>query len=62
MPSNEILQEAQNLRNVCTRLELVADRHVHLTAKLLAISTTIQNAAILLEVLVVAKLDGSRPM
>ena len=61
MPSNEILQEAQNLRDVCTRLELVADRHVHLTEKLLAISTTIQNAAVLLEILVVAKLDDARP-
>jgi len=60
MPLHAILQEAQHLRDVCTRLELVADRHVHLTEQLLAISATIQNAAILLEVLVVAKLDGSR--
>ena len=62
MLSNELLQEAEHLRNVCTRLELVADRHVHLTEKLHAISTTIQSAAILLEVLVVAKMDDSRPM
>ena len=62
MPSKEILQEAQNLREVCTRLELVADSHDHLTEKLLAISKTVQNAAILLELLVVTKLDGSRPM
>ena len=62
MPSTEILQEAQNLRNVCGRLELIADRHSHLTEKILRISVTVQNAAVLLELLVVAKLGGSQPM
>ena len=62
MLSNELLYEAEQLRNVCTRLELMADRHIHLTEKLIAICTTIKSSAILLEVLVVAKLDGSRPM
>ena len=62
MLSNELLYEAEQLRNVSTRLELVADRHVHLTEKLIAICTTIQSSAILLEVLVVAKLEDSRPI
>jgi hypothetical protein len=62
MPSKAILQEAQNLKDVCKRLEALAERHTHITESLMAICGTIQSSATILEVLVTTKLEASRPM
>ena len=61
MPSKELLQEAQHLKDVSQRLELQADRHPLVSEALLTISGTILSTATLLEVLVATKLgDGRR--
>jgi len=63
MASQDILQEAKELKNVCQRLELVAERHPPLADALVTIRGTISSTAMLLEVLVATKLPGlSRPI
>jgi hypothetical protein len=61
MPANALLSEAERLKSVSERLELLADRHPHVTETLLTISESIRSTAKLLEVLVAAKLDVPRP-
>lgn len=58
MPSQAILHEAQQLKSVCQRLELVAEQHPPLADALLTVCGTISSTATLLEVLVATKLDG----
>lgn len=62
MASLEILQEVKELKNVCQRLELVAEQHPSLTDALMTICGTISSTAVLLEVLVATKLPLSRPL
>jgi hypothetical protein len=62
MPSKAILQEVRTLKDVCQRLEALAEKHAHITEPLMAICGTIQNSATILEVLVTTKLEASRPM
>ena len=62
MPSKAILQEVQTLKDVCKRLEALAEKHVNITESLMAICVTIQSSATILEVLVATKLQPSRPM
>lgn len=61
MPSVAILHEAQQLKNVCQRLESLAEEHPSVTDALLTIAGNIRSTATLLEVLVVTKLDGPLP-
>jgi len=56
MPSSHIMEEAQQLKNVCQRLEFVADLYPPVTEALLTICGTIRNTATLLEVLVATRL------
>ena len=58
MSSKALLREAQELKNVCERIDLLAEQHDHVTEALLSISGTIRSSATLLEVLVATKLDG----
>ena len=60
MPSRELMQEAQHLRDVSQRLELQAEQHPHVSEALLSISGSIVSTATLLEVLVATKMDGGR--
>ena len=60
MPSNELMQEAQHLRDVSQRLEVQAEHHPHVSEALLTISGTILSTATLLEVLVATKMDSGR--
>ena len=62
MPSKAILQEAQTLKDVCKRLELLAEQHSNVTEALAAICVTIQGSATILEVLVATKLGTARPI
>jgi len=63
MASQEILHEVEKLKNICQRLELLADQHPSLSEALVTISGTISSTAMLLEVLVATKLHGlSRPI
>jgi hypothetical protein len=62
MPYHAILHEAQQLMNACKRLELLAEQNAPLAEPLLTICGTIGSTATLLEVLVVTKLDGQRPI
>ena len=61
MPSQDILREAQHLKNVSQRLESMAEQHSHITTALLTICGTIRSTATVLEVLVATKLGDSRP-
>lgn len=56
MPSSHILEEAQQLKNVCQRLESAADLYPSVTEALLTICGTIRSSATLLEVLVATRL------
>lgn len=58
MPSKALLHEAQQLKDVSQRLELLADQHPHITDSLLSICGTIRGTAAILEVLVTTKLGG----
>ena len=60
MPSKELLQEAQHLKDVSQRLELQAEHNPHVAEALLTISGSILSSATLLEVLVATKVDGDR--
>ena len=62
MPSKALLDEAQQLKNVSQRLELLADQHPPVTDALLTICGTIRSTAAILEVLVTTKLDGPQPV
>ena len=62
MPSAALLHEAQQLKNVCQRLELLADQHPRITDAILSICGSIRSTATILEVLVVTKLDDARPV
>ena len=58
MPSQAILHEAQQLKSVCQRLELVAEQHPPLADALLTSAAQSAAPPTLLEVLVATKLDG----
>ena len=58
MPAGDILREAQELKKVCQRLELVAEQHPLVTDALLTICGTIRSTATILEVLVRTKMSG----
>ena len=60
MPSKALLHEAQQLRDVSGRLELLADELPTVTDAILTICGTIRGTATILEVLVATKLDGSQ--
>jgi hypothetical protein len=62
MPSKALLHEAQHLKDVSGRLELVADEHPTVTNAILTIRGTIRSTATILEVLVATKLDGVQPI
>ena len=62
MPSKALLHEAQQLKDVSGRLELLADEHPGVTDAILTICGTIRSTATILEVLVATKLDGIQPM
>jgi hypothetical protein len=62
MTAKAILQEAEELKNVCDRLEAAAEQHSTVTDALLTICGTIRSTAALIEVLVATKLGTSRPM
>ena len=58
MPPQALLHEAQQLKDVSGRLELMADEHPTVTDAILSICGTIRSTATILEVLVATKLDG----
>ena len=58
MPSKALLHEAQQLKDVSGRLELLADEHPTVTDAILSICGTIRSTATMLEVLAATKLDG----
>ena len=62
MPSTGLLHEAQQLKDVSGRLELLAEEHPTVTDAILTICGTIRSTATILEVLVATKLGGGRPM
>ena len=62
MPSKALLHEAQQLKDVSGRLELLADEHPTVTDAILSICGTIRSTATILEVLVAAKLSGIQPI
>ena len=62
MPSKALLDEAQQLKEVSGRLELLAEEHPTVTDAILKISGTIRSTATVLEVLVATKLGGIQPI
>ena len=62
MPSKALLHEAQQLKEVSGRLELLAEEHPNVTHAILTICGTIRSTATILEVLVATKLDGAQPI
>jgi hypothetical protein len=56
VPSNAILQEAQQLHNVSDRLDTLAGVHPVVSEALITISGSVRNTATLLEVLVATKM------
>lgn len=62
MPAKALLHEAQQLKDVSGRLELLADEHPTVTDAILKICGTIRSTATILEVLVATRLDGIQPM
>jgi hypothetical protein len=59
MPSDALLHEAQQLKDVSGRLELLADQHPTVTEAILAICGTVRTNATMIEVLVATKLSGA---
>ena len=59
MPSKALLHEAQQLKDVSGRLELLADQHPSVTDAILAICRAVRTNATMIEVLVATKLDGA---
>lgn len=62
MPSKALLHEAEQLKEVSGRLELLADAHPTVTDAILKICGTIRDTATILEVLVATKLGGIHPI
>ena len=62
MPSKALLHEAQQLKDVSGRLELLADEHPTVTDAICTICGTIRSTATILEVLVATKVDGVQPI
>ena len=62
MPSKALLHEAQQLKEVSGRLELLAEEHPTVTDAILKICGTIRSTATILEVLVATKLGSIQPM
>jgi hypothetical protein len=60
MPFQAILREVDQLYNVSTRLETLAEQHPSVSEPLITIAGSIQNTATLLEVLVATK--GPKPI
>jgi len=60
MPFQAILSEVDQLQNVSTRLEALADRHPLLSDPLTTIAISVRNTATLLAVLVATK--GPKPI
>ena len=58
MSSKALLPEAQRLKDVCRRLEVVTEQQSHVSDALLTICGTIRSTATILEVLVATKLGG----
>ncbi len=58
MPSNAILQEAQQLHKVSDRLDSLAEDHPVVSDALVTISGSVRNTATLLEVLVATKMGS----
>ena len=56
MPFEAILCEAEQLHNVSTRLEALAEQHPLLSEALLTVAGNVRNAAIVLGVLVATKI------
>jgi hypothetical protein len=61
MPSIAILKEVQRLYDVSDRLDSLAEKHPIVEEALIAISTSVRNAAILLEVVVATKIGPISP-
>ena len=57
MDSNAILNEVQQLYDISSRLDLLAEKHPLLSEALLGISGSVRNTATLLEVLIATKLS-----
>ena len=62
MPAKALLREAQHLKDVCQRLDLLAEQHPNVSDAILTISGNIRSTATILEVLVTTKLDGPKPV
>jgi hypothetical protein len=60
MPFNAILREAEQLQNVSTRLEGLAERHGSLSGALITIAGNVRNSATVLALLVATK--GPKPI
>jgi hypothetical protein len=60
MPFDAILREVDQLHNVSTRLEGLADQHPPMSEALLTIAGSVRDTATVLAVLVVAK--SSKPI
>ena len=60
MPFQAILREVDQLQNVSTRLEALAEKHLPVSEPLMTIAGSIRNTATLLEVLVATK--GPKPI
>jgi hypothetical protein len=55
MPFLAIMREVDQLQNVSTRLEALAEKHPSVSGPLVTIAGSVRNTATLLEVLVAAK-------
>ena len=60
MPFAAILREVDQLHNVSTRLEELAEQHLPISEALLTIAGSVRDTATVLAVLVVAK--GAKPV
>jgi hypothetical protein len=60
MPFAAILREVDQLHNVSTRLEELAEQHLPMSEALLTIAGSVRDTATVLAVLVVAK--GAKPV
>ena len=60
MPFQAILREVDQLLNVSTRLEALAEQHLFLSEPLITIAGSVRNTATLMEVLVATK--GPKPI
>jgi hypothetical protein len=59
MPSKALLQEAQQLKSVSGRLELLAEQNPQVTDSILKICGAVRTNATMIEVLVATKLGGA---